>query len=199
MRKTALAGLGIVALVFAPWAAADVPGITQFVGSWYAHEEGLDIQPNGTGRETYADKSTCRDVPAVGCGKTCIVDFTLTSVSGDTATGAITAASNPRDPIGGPVTIKLVAAARGFSYGWRAGTGAFRTTTATTTPLPGTATVGRDEVIPRSGRSANALPLGWETNERQRPDRVGTGVALLVALAAVVSCTHPLTPRLEDG
>ena len=54
MRKTALAGLGIVALVFAPWAAADVPGITQFVGSWYAHEEGLDIQPNGTGRETYA-------------------------------------------------------------------------------------------------------------------------------------------------
>jgi hypothetical protein len=41
--------------------------------------------------------------------------------------------------------------------------------------------------------------LAWETNERQRPDRVGTGLALLVALAAVVSCTHPLTPRLEDG
>jgi hypothetical protein len=36
------------------------------------------------------------------------MDFTLTSVSGDTATGAITAASNPKDPIGGPVSIKLV-------------------------------------------------------------------------------------------
>jgi hypothetical protein len=42
------------------------------------------------------------------------VDFTLTSVSGDTATGAITAASNPKDPIGGPVTIKLVGSGQGL-------------------------------------------------------------------------------------
>jgi hypothetical protein len=42
------------------------------------------------------------------------VDFTLTSVSGDTATGAITAASNPKDPIGGPVTIKLVGGGQGL-------------------------------------------------------------------------------------
>jgi hypothetical protein len=31
-----------------PSAAADVPGLAPFVGSWHAHEEGLDIQPNGT-------------------------------------------------------------------------------------------------------------------------------------------------------
>jgi hypothetical protein len=107
MNKIALAGLATAALVFAPPAAADVPGLAPFVGSWHAHEEGLDIQPNGNGRETYADKSTCPD-------------FTLTSVSGDTATGAITAASNPKDPIGGPVTIKLVGGGQGLQL-WMAG------------------------------------------------------------------------------
>jgi hypothetical protein len=92
MNKIALAGLATAALVFAPSAAADVAGLAPFVGSWHAHEEGLDIQPNGNGHETYADTSTCPDAPAAGCGKTGTVDFTLTSVSGDTATGAITAA-----------------------------------------------------------------------------------------------------------
>jgi hypothetical protein len=87
INKIALAGLVTAALVFAPPAAADVPGLAPFVGSWHAHEEGLDIQPNGNGRETYADKSTCPDAPAAGCGKTA-TDFTLTSVSGDTVTGA---------------------------------------------------------------------------------------------------------------
>lgn len=114
MNRTALAGLATAAIIFAPSAAADVAGIAPFVGSWHAHEEGLYIQPNGTGRETYTDKSTCPNAPAVGCGKTGTVDFTLTSVSGDTAVGAITAASNPKDPIGGPVTIKLVGGGQGL-------------------------------------------------------------------------------------
>ncbi|MGH3847750.1 MAG: hypothetical protein ACRDS0_40995, partial [Pseudonocardiaceae bacterium] len=91
-----------------PTAAADVPGIAPFVGSWHAHEEGLDIEPNGHGRETYPDRSTCPDAPMAGCGKTGTTDFMLTSVSGDTAAGTITAASDPKQPIGGPVTIKLV-------------------------------------------------------------------------------------------
>jgi hypothetical protein len=63
MKKIALAGLVTAALVFAPPTAADVPGLAPFVGSWHAHEEGLDIQPNGNGRETYADKSTSRGLP----------------------------------------------------------------------------------------------------------------------------------------
>ena len=120
MKKIALAGLATAALVFVPPAAADVPGLAPFVGSWQAHEEGLDIQPNGNGRETYADTSTCPDAPAAGCGQTGTVDFTLTSVSGDTATGAISAASNPKDPIGGPVTIKLVGDGQGLQL-WVAG------------------------------------------------------------------------------
>jgi hypothetical protein len=120
LRKIALAGIACAALASAPTAGADIPGLTPFVGSWHAHEEALDIQPNANGRETYADKSTCPDAPAVGCGKTGTVDFTLTSVAGDTATGAITAASNPKDPSGGPVTIKLVGEGQGLQL-WIAG------------------------------------------------------------------------------
>jgi hypothetical protein len=84
------------------------------VGSWHAHEEGLDIAPSGHGRETYNDRSTCRDAPMAGCGKTATVDFTLTSVSGDTATGTMTAASNPNHPVGGTVTTELVGGGQGF-------------------------------------------------------------------------------------
>jgi hypothetical protein len=119
-NRSARTGLVIAALVFAPTAAADVPGLAPFVGSWHAHEEGLDIQPDGSGRETYADKSSCPDAPAAGCGITGTVDFTLTSVSGDTATGVITAASNPREPLGGPVTITLVGGGQGLEL-WVAG------------------------------------------------------------------------------
>ena len=114
METIALAGLGIAALAFAAPASADLPGLAPFVGSWHAHEEGLDIQPNGHGRETYSDRSTCTDAPMAGCGIAGTVDFTLTSVSGQTATGTITAASNPKDPIGGPVSIKLVGGGQGL-------------------------------------------------------------------------------------
>ena len=98
MKRIGLAGLATAAVIFAPPAAADVAGIAPFVGSWHAHVEGLDIQPNGNGHETYNDRSTCPDAPMAGCGIAGTVDFTLTSVSGDTAAGAITAASNPKDP-----------------------------------------------------------------------------------------------------
>jgi hypothetical protein len=49
-----------------------------------------------------------------GCGIAGTTDFTLTSVSGDTASGTITAASNPEQPIGGPVTITLVGGGQGL-------------------------------------------------------------------------------------
>lgn len=50
INKIALAGLATAALVFAQSAAADVPVLAPFVGSWHAHEEGLDIQPLVAGR-----------------------------------------------------------------------------------------------------------------------------------------------------
>ena len=89
--------------------------LTPFVGSWHAHEESLEIQPNGHGREMYPDRTTCPDAPMAGCGITGTVDFVLTSVSGDTASGAITAASNPKSPIGGAVSIKLVGGGQGLN------------------------------------------------------------------------------------
>jgi hypothetical protein len=113
-RKVALGGLAIAAVVFVPQASADVLRITPFVGSWHAHEEGLDIQANGHGRETYNDRSTCPDAPMAGCGIAGTTDFMLTWVSGDAATGTITAATDPKQPIGGPVTIKLVGDGQGL-------------------------------------------------------------------------------------
>ena len=49
-----------------------------------------------------------------GCGIAGATDFVLTSVAGDTATGTVTAASNPKSPIGGPVTIELVGGGQGL-------------------------------------------------------------------------------------
>src|ERR1700742_182794 len=113
MKRIALAGLAISALTFAPHAAADLSGIDPFTGSWHAHASGLTINSDGSGRLTYADISACPS----GCGghddyadaPQATVDFTLTAVSGDTATGSFNAASDPgNDTVGEPVTIKLV-------------------------------------------------------------------------------------------
>ncbi len=113
MTRIALAGLGIAALAFAPHAAADIPGIDPFTGSWQAHASGLAINSDGSGQLTYADISAC---PSACSGHDDYADaplatvaFTLTSVSADTATGRINAASNPsNDTVGEPVGIKLI-------------------------------------------------------------------------------------------
>jgi hypothetical protein len=120
MRTIALVAGVAAALVFAPSAYAHTTALAPFVGSWHAHEEGLQIQPDGHGRETYTDRSTCPNAPMSGCGIAGSADFLLTSVSGDTASGTITAASNPKDPIGGPVTITLVGGGKGLQL-WMAG------------------------------------------------------------------------------
>jgi len=113
MRTIALAGLVIAVLAFAPAAAADLPGIDPFTGSWHAHASGLTINSDGSGRLTYADISAC---PSACSGHddyadapVATVDFTLSAVSGDTVTGSVTAASTPsNDTVGEPVTIKLL-------------------------------------------------------------------------------------------
>lgn len=113
MRKIALAGLGIAALASAPQAAADVPGIAPFTGSWQAHASGLTINSDGSGRLTYADISACPNACSghdnYADAPLATVDFTLISVLGDTATGSVNAASNSsNDAVGEPVTITLV-------------------------------------------------------------------------------------------
>jgi hypothetical protein len=113
MKAIALAGLTIAALTCAPHTAADIPGIAPFTGSWHAHASGLTIAGDGSGRLTYADITACPS----GCGghddyadaPQATVDFTLTAVSADTATGSVSATSDPgNDTVGEPVTITLV-------------------------------------------------------------------------------------------
>jgi hypothetical protein len=113
MKGIALAALTIAALTCAPHAAADLPGIAAFTGSWHAHASGLTINSDGSGRLTYADIAACPG----GCSghddyadaPQATVDFTLTSISGDTATGSVGAVSNPSSyTVGGPVTITFV-------------------------------------------------------------------------------------------
>lgn len=113
MKEFAPAGLAIATLTFAPHAAADISGIAPFAGSWHAHASVLTINSDASGRLTYADIAAC---PSACSGHDdyadaplATVDFTLTSVSGDTATGSVNATSNPsNDTVGEPVTIKLV-------------------------------------------------------------------------------------------
>ncbi|MCV7381411.1 hypothetical protein BST11_17975 [Mycobacterium alsense] len=113
MKRVALAIFWIAALGYAPKAAADVPGIAPFTGSWHAHASKLTVDSDGSGRLTYADISACpsacdghndyADAPQA------TVDVMLVSVLGDTATGSVSAASNPSEyTVGEPVTIKLV-------------------------------------------------------------------------------------------
>ena len=110
MKKIALAGLGIAALAFAPQVAADIPGIGPYTGSWHAHASGLTINSDGSGRLTHVDISAC---PSSSCdyadAPLATADFTLTSISDDTAAGVVNAVSNPsNDVVGEPVVIKLV-------------------------------------------------------------------------------------------
>ncbi|BBX44379.1 hypothetical protein GCM10009641_83690 [Mycobacterium cookii] len=113
MKNIAPGGFALLALALTPRAAADIPGITPFTGSWHAHASGLTINSDASGRLTYADISAC---PGACSGRDdyadaplATIDFTLTSVSGDTATGTVNVASNPsNDTVGEPVTIKLI-------------------------------------------------------------------------------------------
>ncbi|ORV82674.1 hypothetical protein AWC11_02015 [Mycobacterium interjectum] len=113
MKKIALALLWIAALGCAPTAAADVAGIAPFTGSWHAHASKLTVDSDGSGRLTYADISACPSACAghddYADAPSATVDFMLVAIVGDTATGKVSAASNPSEhAVGEPVKIKLI-------------------------------------------------------------------------------------------
>src|SRR4051794_24931456 len=91
MKRIGLAVFWIAALGCTPTAAADVPGIAAFTGSWHAYASVLTVNSDGSGRLTYADISACpsacdghddyADAPLS------TVDFTLVSVLAGAATG----------------------------------------------------------------------------------------------------------------
>lgn len=108
MRNAALVALGIAALVSAPSAGPDVPGRASFMGTWRAHEEGLVNRTEGNGHIDYQDLSSCLTCSMAGATSG-VTEFTLISVSGNTATGFVTAASEPRNgAVGDPLTAEPV-------------------------------------------------------------------------------------------
>jgi len=111
--KTVLVGLASAAIVFAPSASADVPGLAPFVGTWQKHGEKLVIDNAGTGVDTFPDLTLCP-----GCSDadapTGTFTLTLTSALDGVATGSVTASSDPaKHAIGEPVTATLAAGSPG--------------------------------------------------------------------------------------
>jgi hypothetical protein len=104
MNKIALAIAVFAALVFATPAHADRPDLTPFVGSWAGKRESVNIDANGYGWFNYMDVQACQrcamsDMPYAN------MDFAITSVSGNTARGSVTA--DKYHHAGEPVVISL--------------------------------------------------------------------------------------------
>ena len=119
MSKIALAALGIAAVAFAPPAHADVAGIAPFVGTWPGMRQALTIDGSGNGTVTYADFTACPSCSMAAVPRA-TVNFALTSVSGNTASGSITGDSG-QGGNSGPVTATLVAQSFGQTIQLSAG------------------------------------------------------------------------------
>ncbi|MBV9513707.1 MAG: serine/threonine protein kinase [Mycobacteriaceae bacterium] len=90
-------------------APAEVAGLAPFVGTWRAHAQTVVIQSTGSGHLSYADLTACPTC-AVANAPTATVDFTLTSVSNEVATGSVTASTDEQnEAVGAPVTAQLAA------------------------------------------------------------------------------------------
>jgi hypothetical protein len=87
-----------------PAATASGPGLAQFAREWRGMRESIVIDPTGHGHFHYmTDCASCSmaEMPYN------TLDFTLTSVSGGTASGSVTASSDPHNPVGEAVTATL--------------------------------------------------------------------------------------------
>lgn len=83
-------------------AKAGLDGLEPFVGSWRAHGESLVIAANGHGQHSYSNG---------------MESFTLTAVSGNTATGTVDRSTNPNGAVSGdPVTVTLVGNGQGLQF-----------------------------------------------------------------------------------
>jgi hypothetical protein len=110
-----VAGTGFIGMGIVPTPlVAAAQDLSSFVGKWSGHERNLVILQTGSGHLTYADEMACpscseAEAPAA------TVDFTLTSVSDDVATGRVDASSDQQNAaVGSEVTARL---APGFPSG----------------------------------------------------------------------------------
>jgi hypothetical protein len=92
-----------------PSAAAAVPGLARFVGRWRNHQGILVIRQTGSGHLAYTDNKACPSCSNADA-PTGTLDFTLTAVSNDVATGIIEASSDEQNvTVGADITAQLVA------------------------------------------------------------------------------------------
>ena len=99
MNKIALAGLATAAMVFAPPAAADIPGIGPLVGQWGAHGESLTINADGTAVET---------------ARLGTVNMLFRAADGSSAAGIVTSSTIPNVSTGVQAGVNLVDGGRGL-------------------------------------------------------------------------------------
>ena len=86
-----------------------VPPLGYFAGYWTGHERTLVIRQSGTGHFTYADTAACPSC-SLATAPVGTVDFTLTSVSNDVASGNVDASSDEQQvAVGAPITVQFVA------------------------------------------------------------------------------------------
>ena len=84
-----------------------------FEGSWGAHEQELTISASGAGQLNYADLTLCPSC-SFGSAPRSTMDFQLTSTSGESASGKITAASDSQEyAVGTSVTLQLTSGSPG--------------------------------------------------------------------------------------
>jgi len=106
-RIASLVAVAAAAVLFAAPAHADVAGLSPFGGEWAGKRETVTIDPSGQSRFSYVDVRACPDC-AMSDMPYASLDFVLTSVSGDTAAGVVTADKYGR--AGQPVTVSLTSA-----------------------------------------------------------------------------------------
>jgi hypothetical protein len=97
--------IAALALALAACAHAHVPGLAPFVGNWAGLREDITIGADGHGR--YHHKDRCPSCRSMSEFPYSYMDFTLTSVSGNTASGTIIGDTVEHGYTDEPITITL--------------------------------------------------------------------------------------------
>jgi eukaryotic-like serine/threonine-protein kinase len=87
-----------------PAANAGIPGLAPFAREWDGMRESVVIDATGHGHFHYMMACASCSMADMPYGT---LDFTLNSVSGGTASGSVTASSDPQHPVGEPVAATL--------------------------------------------------------------------------------------------
>ncbi|MFI1918111.1 hypothetical protein [Nocardia sp. NPDC020380] len=110
-------GIGFAVLLFAAPASADA-GVGAFAGTWDGMREDVVIGTGGSGQFDYTDFHNCSGCSMADAPRS-TVNFTLTSVSGNVASGTVTASSDTAAySVGEPVTVTLQSESWGQAIQW---------------------------------------------------------------------------------